>query len=179
MEVYASADQQRLYNEVVHEFYDEVQDKDIQQGVEAAVLHESDEGGYRASDNGAKIRYDICHPTQNAERDRIADPDEPEPRRSQYPYDKTVSGKPAEILSNDDIDLSNDRNGRFHVRRRDPVHDPLHNDWPVLKEEKDKEGDENERHDKWRCLHEDLGGVQCTFEKSARTEHMVNEFHDA
>ena len=80
MEVHAFADQQRLYNEVVHEFYDEVQDNDIQQGVKAAVLHKGDEGGYRASDNGAKIRYNICHTTQNTERDRIVDSDELEPR---------------------------------------------------------------------------------------------------
>jgi len=64
MEVHAFADQERLQNEVVHEFYYEVQDNDIQYWIKAAVLHQSDERGYRASDNGAKIRYNVCHTAQ-------------------------------------------------------------------------------------------------------------------
>ena len=43
MEVHAFADHERLYNEVVHEFYYEVQDNDIQYGIKTTVLHQRDE----------------------------------------------------------------------------------------------------------------------------------------
>jgi len=79
MEVHALADHQRLYHEVVKELYGEVQDNDIQYRIKALILHQGDEGGYHASENGAKIRYNICHTTHNAEHDRIVDSDEPEP----------------------------------------------------------------------------------------------------
>src|SRR5512139_3706925 len=156
MEVHALADHQRLYHEVIQEPYGNVQDNDIHHRINAAVLHQGDKGGCGASDNGAEVGYNVCHSAQNAEHDRIVDSDQPEPRRSQDPYGKAVSDKPAKILSHEDVYFSNDRNSRLYVRRWNPVHDSLHHTRPVLEKEEDEKGDENRRHNEGAYLRKNL-----------------------